>query len=239
MKFKKIFCVAVVAGALVAITMSQSAPSSDNIVELVNQQKTLFSLPPLPFSYDALEPYIDARTMELHYSRHEKTYVDGLNKLVPGTAWQNKTLPEMFREADKLPEAIRNNAGGHWNHTFFWSILASAKDNPGMSPKLEHALVQNFGSVDAFKQEFRKAGLTRFGSGWAWLIQTADGSLKITSSLNDDNPLMNTAVIQGTPLLTCDVWEHAYYLKRQNHRDDYLDAFFNVVNWKQVEAQLK
>ena len=169
------------------------------------------------------------------YAHHEKGYVDNLNKLVKGTPWQSKTLLEMFNEASRLPEVLRNNAGGHWNHSFYWSIMRRASQNPGMSPKLEKALVEAFGSVDAFKQEFKKAGLTRFGSGWAWLILTPDGTLKISSTANDDNPLMDIVKEKGTPLLTCDVWEHAYYLKHQYHRDDYMEAFYSVVDWNRVE----
>jgi len=205
----------------------------------VDEQKGTFTLPLLPYAYNALEPSIDERTMHLHHDKHHQTYVDNLNKAVKGTEWASRTMPEMFREAAHLPVAVRNNAGGHWNHSFYWEIMTENRELHAMPERLEKALIKAFGSIDAFKEEFRKAALTRFGSGYAWLIQTGDGSLKITSTANQDNPLMSDALIQGKPLLLCDVWEHAYYLKYTYLRADYFNAFWDVINWHKVDELLE
>lgn len=197
-----------------------------------------FVLDPLPYANNALEPHFDALTMEIHHDRHHNTYVTNLNNAVTGTDNEAKTLDELVANAGALSPAIRNNGGGHFNHTFFWNILSP---NGGGAPggALGAAIDSTFGSFDAMKDEFKKAALGRFGSGWAWLIQKADGSLAISSTPNQDNPLMDVAEVKGTPLLGLDVWEHAYYLKFQNKRPDYVDAFWNVINWEAVAAKFK
>jgi superoxide dismutase, Fe-Mn family len=191
-----------------------------------------FTLPALPYAHDALEPHIDKLTMEIHHGKHHQAYVDNLNKAVAGTENENKSLEELVANAGKMSPAVRNNGGGHWNHSFFWQILAP---NAGGEPtgKLAEDINSTFGSFDAFKEKFAAAGATRFGSGWAWLI-VKDGKLEVSSTPNQDNPLMDVAEVKGTPILGVDVWEHAYYLKYQNRRPDYLKAFWNVVNWDAV-----
>jgi Fe-Mn family superoxide dismutase len=194
-----------------------------------------FTLPELPYAKDALEPHIDAKTMEIHHDKHHAAYVTNLNAAVTGTEWDGKTIEELLKNTSKLPAAARNNGGGHWNHSFFWEIMSKEGGKP--SGKLAEAIDSQLGGFDKFKEDFSKAGATRFGSGWAWLIVDADKKLKITSSPNQDNPLMDLAETKGTPILGVDVWEHAYYLKYQNKRPDYLAAFFNVINWKEVEKR--
>ena len=192
-----------------------------------------FTLPALPYPHDALEPHIDARTMEIHHGKHHQAYVDNLNKAISGTPSENKSLDELVKMAGSISPAVRNNGGGHWNHSFFWEILGP-KAGGQPSGNVASAINSAFGSFDAFKEKFNNAGLTRFGSGWAWLI-VKDGKLEVSSTPNQDNPLMDVADVKGTPILGADVWEHAYYLKYQNKRADYLNAFWNVVNWKKVE----
>jgi Fe-Mn family superoxide dismutase len=191
-----------------------------------------FTLPSLPYAHDALEPHIDKLTMEIHHGKHHQAYVDNLNKAVAGTENENKSLEELVAAAGKISPAVRNNGGGHWNHSFFWAILAP---NAGGEPtgKLADAIKSTFGSFDEFKEKLNAAGTTRFGSGWAWLI-VKDGKLEVTSTPNQDNPLMDVAEVKGTPVLGVDVWEHAYYLKYQNRRPEYLKAFWSVVNWDAV-----
>ena len=191
-----------------------------------------FTLAPLPYAHDALEPHIDTLTMQIHHGKHHQAYVDNLNKAVAGTDNENKSLEELVAVAGSISPAVRNNGGGHWNHTFFWESLGA---NKGGAPtgKLADAINEPFGSFDTFKEKFAAAGMTRFGSGWAWLI-VKDGKLEITSTPNQDNPLMDVAEVKGKPILGVDVWEHAYYLKYQNRRADYLAAFWNVVNWDKV-----
>ena len=191
-----------------------------------------FTLPALPYAYDALEPHIDTLTMQIHHDKHHQAYVDNLNKAIAGTPNENKSLEELVKAAGSISPAVRNNGGGHWNHTFFWESLSK---NGGGAPsgKLADAINSAFGSFDEFKTKFNAAGATRFGSGWAWLI-VKDGKLEITSTPNQDNPLMDVAEAKGTPLLGVDVWEHAYYLKYQNKRPDYLAAIWNVIDWKKV-----
>lgn len=191
-----------------------------------------FTLPALPYAYEALEPHIDTETMKIHHDKHHQAYVDNLNKAIAGTAHESKTIEELVKDAGTISPAVRNNGGGHWNHTFFWDSLAV---NNGAKPngKLAEAIDAAFGSFDAFKEKFNAAGTTRFGSGWAWLI-VKDGKLEVSSTPNQDNPLMDVAEVKGTPVLGADVWEHAYYLKYQNKRPDYLAAFWNVVNWDKV-----
>jgi Fe-Mn family superoxide dismutase len=203
-----------------------------------------FTLPPLPYAFNALEPHIDARTMEVHHDAHHKTYVSKLNDAVAGKPEEKLSLAELLASAGKQPDAIRNNAGGHWNHSFFWQLLA-AKGGGQPSGDLAAAITKDFGSFDRFTEEFAKAATGRFGSGWAWLIHDPKaGKLAITSTPNQDNPLMDLPGIQrGTPIIGLDVWEHAYYLKYQNKRPDYVKAFWNVVNWteagKRYEAARK
>ena len=191
-----------------------------------------FTLPPLPYPKEALEPYIDALTMEIHHDRHHKAYVDNLNKAIEGTENAEKSLEDLVKNAGTISPAVRNNGGGHWNHSFFWEIMApGAGGEP--TGALADAINETFGSLDGLKEKMNTAGATRFGSGWAWLI-VKDGKLEVTSTPNQDNPLMDVAEVKGTPILGVDVWEHAYYLKYQNKRPDYLNAFWNVVNWKKV-----
>lgn len=195
-----------------------------------------FELPNLPYAFDALEPHIDARTMEIHHDRHHKAYTDNLNKAIEGTEWANASIEEIMKNGVGSP-AVRNNGGGFYNHNLFWEVMSP---NGGGAPsgELADAINSAFGSFDAFKEEFSKAASTRFGSGWAWLVKK-DGKLAVTSTPNQDNPLMPVAEVQGTPILGLDVWEHAYYLNYQNKRPDYISAFFNVVNWDKVAELFK
>ncbi len=197
-----------------------------------------YSLPELPYAYNALEPFIDETTMRIHHTAHHQAYVNNLNAaLAKHSEFAEKSLNDLLQSLDQLPAdiqgAVRNNGGGHFNHDFFWKVLAPA-GSTFLSSTLEKALVDNFGSVDAFKDEFEKAALGRFGSGWAWLVKKADGSLKIESTPNQDNYLMSSSTAGDTPILGLDVWEHAYYLKYQNKRGEYAKAFWNVVNWDLV-----
>jgi Fe-Mn family superoxide dismutase len=193
-----------------------------------------FTLPPLPYAYDALEPAIDKETMTFHHDKHHQAYVDNLNKAVDGDAsLQGKSLEELFAGMSRLPKAVRNNGGGHWNHSLFWELLAPQGDTGAPSAELAAAIDRDLGGMDKFKDDFNAAGAAQFGSGWAWLI-VQDGKLKITSTPNQDNPLMDVADEKGAVVLGADVWEHAYYLKYQNRRADYLKAFWSVVNWNKV-----
>ncbi|MDI3318456.1 superoxide dismutase [Pinibacter soli] len=191
-----------------------------------------FTLPALPYAHNALEPHIDELTMQIHHGKHHQAYVDNLNKAITGTPNENKSLEELVAAAGTISPAVRNNGGGHWNHSFFWESLAP---NAGGQPSgaLADAINAAFGSFDAFKEKFNTAGATRFGSGWAWLL-VKDGKLEVSSTPNQDNPLMDVAEVKGAPILGVDVWEHAYYLKYQNRRPEYLGAFWNVVNWNKV-----
>ena len=196
-----------------------------------------FELAPLPYAYDALEPHIDARTMEIHHGKHHQAYVNNLNNAVKGNAAEGVSLLDLIHNISKYTPAIRNNGGGHWNHTFFWGIMGP---NAGGQPTgaLMDAIVASFGSFDAMKEQFNSAATTRFGSGWAWLI-VHDHKLVITSTPNQDNPLMDIAEVKGAPILGLDVWEHAYYLHYQNRRPDYIGAFWNVVNWSAVNGHFE
>ncbi len=196
-----------------------------------------FTLPPLPYAYEALEPHIDTLTMQIHHGKHHQAYVDNLNKAIAGSENETKSIEDLVKAAGSISPAVRNNGGGHWNHTFFWESLAA---NAGGTPsgKLSDAINAAFGSFDAFKEKFNAAGTTRFGSGWAWLTSN-NGKLEVSSTPNQDNPLMDVAEVKGTPLLGADVWEHAYYLKYQNKRPDYLAAFWNVVNWSKVSERFE
>lgn len=195
-----------------------------------------FQLPDLPYAFDALEPHIDARTMEIHHGKHHATYATNLNNAIAGTDLEDKSIEEIIAETSQRPVAIRNNGGGYWNHNFFWEILSP---NGGGEPTgaIGEAITRDFGSYDAFKTQFTAAATTRFGSGWAWLISDNSGKLSVTSTPNQDNPLMDVADMQGTPVLGLDVWEHAYYLNYQNKRPDYIAAFYNVINWDEVNRR--
>jgi Fe-Mn family superoxide dismutase len=197
----------------------------------------MFELPALPYAHNALEPHIDARTMEIHHGKHHQAYVNNLNNAVKGNAAEGIELSELVHNISKYSPAIRNNGGGHWNHSFFWGIMGP---NAGGQPTgaLMDAIVASFGSFDAMKEQFNSAATTRFGSGWAWLI-VHDHKLAITSTPNQDNPLMDVAEVKGTPILGLDVWEHAYYLHYQNRRPDYIGAFWNVINWSAVNAHFE
>ena len=192
-----------------------------------------FTLPNLPYAYDALEPYIDAKTMEIHHSKHHNGYTNNLNGAIQGTDLEGKTIEDILANVSKAGAAVRNNGGGYYNHCLFWEVMSP---NGGGLPTgaLAEAINAAFGSFDAFKTEFANAGATRFGSGWAWLLVKADGKLAVSSTPNQDNPLMDIADVKGTPILGMDVWEHAYYLKYQNRRPDYIAAFFSVINWTKV-----
>ncbi len=192
-----------------------------------------FELPALSYATDALEPNIDKTTMEIHHGKHHATYVTNLNKAVEGTDAANKNIDDIMKSISKYPAAVRNNGGGHFNHTLFWTVMAP---DGGGEPdgKLADAINDAFGSFEDFKKKFAEAGTTRFGSGWAWLIVDGSGKLQVTSTPNQDNPVMDIAEVKGTPILGMDVWEHAYYLKYQNKRPDYIAAFWNVVNWEAV-----
>ncbi|NUN11627.1 superoxide dismutase [Candidatus Micrarchaeota archaeon] len=196
----------------------------------------MFELPKLSYSFDALEPYIDAKTMEIHYTKHHQAYVDNLNKAVAGTDWESKSIEEIIKNLNSIPEAtrnaVRNNGGGHFNHSMFWKMLSPKPTQP--SDSLTQSINSAFGSMDEFKQKFNSCATSRFGSGWAWLVSTGD-KLEILSTPNQDNPLTEGK----TPLLGLDVWEHAYYLKYQNRRAEYANAFWNVVNWNFVEELMK
>jgi Fe-Mn family superoxide dismutase len=193
-----------------------------------------FTLPELGYSYSALEPHIDATTMEIHHSRHHKAYVDNLNKALEGSDAANDSLETLMAKMSTLSPAIRNNGGGHYNHSLFFSILNPNGKADVPSGALASAIEATFGSLDALKEKISAAGATRFGSGWAWLCVDANKALCVCSTPNQDNPLMDLAECKGTPILGIDVWEHAYYLKYQNKRPDYLQAIWNVINWNEV-----
>lgn len=189
-----------------------------------------FTLPSLPYSADALEPHIDTRTMEIHHGKHHLAYVTNLNKAIENTNADKMSIEKLMENISKFPMAVRNNGGGHYNHSLFWTVM-SPHAGGAPSGKLADAINTAFISFDEFKKKFAEAGTGRFGSGWVWLIKNSDGHLEITSTPNQDNPLMDIAEVRGYPVLGLDVWEHAYYLKYQNQRADYINAWWNVVNW--------
>jgi len=211
------------------LAQSQNVLKNQTIMET----PTKFQFQPLPYAYDALEPFIDKLTVEIHYSKHHKAYYDNFMNAIKGTEMESMDIKDIFINISKYPMAVRNNSGGYFNHTFYWE---SMKAQGGGMPtgKLSVAIDKTFGSFDEFKKQFSETGKTRFGSGWAWLCLDGNGDLFICSSPNQDNPLMDIAEKKGTPLLTMDVWEHAYYLKYQNRRADYIEAFWNVINWETV-----
>ena len=211
-----------------------------NKITKVNYNRSInkmakFELPQLPYAYNALEPYIDARTMEIHYTKHHAGYVSKLNAAVEGTELEGKSFEELFASVSKYSPAVRNNGGGAYNHDLFWTIMGPNKGGEP-SGELAEAINSAFGSFEKFKDEFANAAATRFGSGWAWLV-VSNGKLVVTSTPNQDNPLMDIAEVKGTPILGIDVWEHAYYLNYQNRRPDYISAFFNVINWDEVASR--
>ena len=195
-----------------------------------------FELPALAYATDALEPHVDKMTMEIHHGKHHQAYVDNLNKALAGTDGANQKIEDIIKNISKYPMPVRNNGGGHFNHTLYWSIMSP---NGGGTPSgdLAKAIDAAFGSFDEFKKKFAEAGMTRFGSGWSWLSVAADGKLQVSSTPNQDSPVMDIAEVKGTPILGMDVWEHAYYLKYQNRRADYVAAFMNVVNWDAVSER--
>ena len=197
-----------------------------------------FELPALHYATDALEPHIDKMTMEIHHGKHHQAYVTNLNKALEGKPEASQSIEEIIKHIEKFPAAVRNNGGGHYNHSLFWEVIGP---NKGGEPTgaLADAIKSAFGSFADFKTKFAEAGATRFGSGWAWLIVTADKKVAVSSTPNQDNPLMSVAEVKGTPILGMDVWEHAYYLKYQNRRPDYIAAFWNVVNWDAVSERFK
>jgi superoxide dismutase, Fe-Mn family len=221
-----------------ASAQATSSPQSALLAATSAAAPAAFTLPNLPYAYDALASVIDAQTMELHHLRHHGAQVAGLNSaLAANRIFEGLSLEQLFARTSTLPPSIRNNAGGHWNHSFFWTIMAPVGQGGSPSPELAAAIVRDFGSMDAFKAQFRSTSLSRFGSGWVWLVKKSDGKLAITSTPNQDNPLMDVAEVRGTPILGNDVWEHAYYLKYQNKRADYVDAWWNVVNWAEVSRR--
>ena len=195
----------------------------------------LFELPKLSYDYKALEPHIDAMTMEIHYTKHHGAYTNNLNNAIKGTDLENKSIEEILKDISKYPVAVRNNGGGYFNHNLFWDIM-SPKGGSEPTGKLLDAINRDFGSFEKFKELFNNAAATRFGSGWAWLVNQ-NGKLVVSSTPNQDNPLMDVAEIKGTPILGLDVWEHAYYLKYQNRRPDYIGALWNVIDWEQVSKR--
>jgi Fe-Mn family superoxide dismutase len=222
---------AIIGGSISNIFASKIGFNLNNINER-NNLMGKFELPALSYSYDALEPYVDKATMEIHHTKHHQAYVNNLNKAIEGTELEGKTLDEMFSMMSKLPAAVRNNGGGHWNHDLFWKLMqpGGAKQPEG---KLADAINSAFGSFEDFKKKFSEAAIGRFGSGWAWLV-VSDSKLVISSTPNQDNPLMDVAEVKGIPILGLDVWEHAYYLKYQNRRPEYVENWWNVVNWNVV-----
>jgi len=224
--------------AVIALAFSPivACAQTPDAAQLVAPQAAVFELPALPYAVDALEPAIDAETMTIHHGRHHKAYVDNLNAAVAADpALQGRSIEELFAGVSTLPPAVRNNGGGHWNHTLFWTLMAPVGTGGAPSSDLAAAINRDFGSIDAFKEAFNKAATSRFGSGWAWLV-VKDGKLEITSTANQDNPLMDDAEVKGAPVLAVDVWEHAYYLKYQNKRADYLTSWWSVVNWNEANS---
>ena len=195
-----------------------------------------FVLDPLPYPSDSLEPNIDKQTMEIHHGKHHNAYVTNLNNAIAGTEMEAKSIEDLLSTVSQSPVAVRNNGGGHFNHTMFWNTI-SGSGGGQPTGELAEAITAKFGSYDAFKEEFTKAATTRFGSGWAWLIVTPEGELAVTSTPNQDNPLMDVVDTKGFPIIGLDVWEHAYYLKYQNRRPDYIAAYFNVVDWNAAEQR--
>lgn len=221
--------------AIAALPFSGFSQKNNNKKDIAMTTINKLEFHNLPYAYDALEPFIDKMTMEIHHSKHHKAYYDNMMNAVKGTDMEGKTLEEVFANMSKYPAAVRNNGGGYYNHNLYWEVMKVNGGKP--SAKLEAAIVKTFGSMDELKKQFTDAGKTRFGSGWAWLSVDKDGKLFVSSTPNQDNPLMDVADKKGTPILGMDVWEHAYYLKFQNKRPDYTEAFWNVINWEAVSKK--
>ncbi len=222
---------------LLSIDLQSAFAKSPGVTEIASPADGEFVLPPLPYSYSALEPYIDAQTMEIHYGKHHQKYIDNLNAAVAkAPELKGKSLNELISMTGNLPDgvrnAVRNNGGGHWNHSFFWQILTAKNDVTMPSGRLKEAMISQWQTLDNFKDQFKQAGLGLFGSGWVWMIADQTGKLSIATTPNQDNTLMDIAKEKGKPVIGVDVWEHAYYLKHQNKRVDYLDDIWNVINWK-------
>jgi superoxide dismutase, Fe-Mn family len=214
---------------------AQTAPVAPGPVAADSAKPAAFTLPALPYAFDALNPVIDTQTMMLHHGKHHQAQVDALNKAVAADPnLQGLSLEALLASASQQAPAVRNNAGGHWNHSFYWKIMAPPAQSGAPSKELAAAIAKTFGSIEQFKTAFQTAGAGRFGSGWVWLIVKPDGTLAITTTPNQDNPLMDVAEVRGRPILGNDVWEHAYYLTYQNRRGEYLSAWWQVVNWKVV-----
>lgn len=221
--------------AIAALPFSGFSQMNNNKKDIAMTTINKLEFHNLPYAYDALEPFIDKMTMEIHHSKHHKAYYDNMMNAVKGTEMDSKTLEEVFANMSKYPAAVRNNGGGYYNHNLYWEIMKVNGGKP--SAKLETAIMKTFGSMDELKKQFTDAGKTRFGSGWAWLSVDKDGNLFVSSTPNQDNPLMDVADKKGTPILGMDVWEHAYYLKYQNKRPDYTEAFWSVINWEAVSKK--
>jgi Fe-Mn family superoxide dismutase len=225
------------AGAAIIIAGRQALASEINLKTMEEKNLSGLVFPSLPYAYDALEPYIDARTMEIHYDKHHRTYYTNLVNAIKGTALENQVIGDIMKNASANGDAVRNNSGGYYNHILYWNNMGKGLATP--SKDMAKALESAFTSFDKFKEALGNSAKTRFGSGWAWLYLTTDKKLAIASSPNQDNFLMDVSPVKGTPLLALDVWEHAYYLKYQNKRADYIEAFFNVINWQEVEKRYK
>ena len=211
--------------------------ASGNLKNTTMKNFDIHVFPALPYAYNALEPYIDAQTMEIHYDRHHRAYFNNFISAIKDTKYDNSSIEEIFSKVSEAGDAIRNNGGGFFNHVFFWDNLAAKSGEP--STELTEAINKSFGSFDKFKEAFSNSAKTRFGSGWAWLYLTTDKKLAVGSTPNQDNPLMDVSPVKGIPILAIDVWEHAYYLKYQNKRADYVEAFWKVVNWDEVNRRYK
>ena len=221
--------------AIAALPFSGFSQMNNNKKDIAMTTINKLEFHNLPYAYDALESFIDKMTMEIHHSKHHKAYYDNMMNAVKGTEMESKTIEEVFANMSKYPAAVRNNGGGYYNHNLYWEIMKVNGGKP--SAKLETAIMKTFGSMDELKKQFTDAGKTRFGSGWAWLSVDKDGNLFVSSTPNQDNPLMDVADKKGTPILGMDVWEHAYYLKYQNKRPDYTEAFWSVINWEAVSKK--
>lgn len=221
--------------AMAFISLNIFASNPGSLKSSGIEESPVTEFPALPYAYNALEPYIDARTMEIHYDKHHRAYFTNFVNAIKGTPLESMTLSEIFASMSKQSDAVRNNGGGFYNHVFFWNSMGTGSTAP--SAELTDAINKTFGSFDKFKEAFNTAAKTRFGSGWAWLYVNADKNLAVGSTPYQDNPLMDNATVKGTPLLALDVWEHAYYLKYQNRRPEYIDAFWSVVNWNEVNKR--
>ena len=225
-----------------SVVQNESKLIIKNYLVMLNKAVNDLQFPKLPYAYDALEPYIDAQTMELHYTKHHRGYYDKFMAAIKGSKFEKMSFSELLNQISKAPAGIRNNAGGYYNHDLFWKVMGKsplAADESKAQGDLMEAIKSSFGSFDNFKNEFSDAAATRFGSGWAWLIVDKTGKLKITSTPNQDNPMMDVAEEKGMPILGLDVWEHAYYLKYQNRRPEYIKNWFNIVNWEEVAKNFK